>query len=278
MKPDEFSDRLWEFAARVGKVVDALPETKLGRHVAGQLVRCGTASAPNYDEARSAESRDDFVHKLGIATKEMRESYGWLRFTIRFALLPPTKVAAIADEAEQLLKMLSRSVHTAKPRHDLTRQSEIKNQPSIISNQQSAVTNLQSPVSHLPTYQGLDHLAIAVPDTGAALAIWRDTFGFKVLYSEDVNGGTVRLTHLDLGNTQLQLVQPLTPDHPLQAWLAKNGPGLHHFCLKVDNVEQAMKASPVPTAPEMHQGTQGKRALFLDKAATAGVQVELTGA
>ena len=68
MKPNEFSDRLWEFAARVGKVVEALPETKLGRHVAGQLVRCGTASAPNYDEARSAESRDDFVHKLGIAT------------------------------------------------------------------------------------------------------------------------------------------------------------------------------------------------------------------
>lgn len=270
MKPEEFSDRLWEFAARVGKVVEALPETKLGRHVAGQLVRCGTASAPNYDEARSAESRDDFVHKLGIATKEMRESYGWLRFTIRSALLPAAKVAAIADEAEQLLKMLSRSVHTAKPRHDLTRQSEI-------SNQQSAVNHLQSPVSHIPAYQGLDHLAIAVPETEEALAIWRDKFGFKVLYNEDVNGGTVRLTHLDLGNTQLQLVQPLTPDHPLQAWLAKNGPGLHHFCLKVDDVGEAQQNSPVPTASIPHQGTQGKRALFLDKNATQGVQVELTG-
>jgi catechol 2,3-dioxygenase-like lactoylglutathione lyase family enzyme len=54
-------------------------------------------------------------------------------------------------------------------------------------------------------HQGLDHLAIAVPDTEAALKLWRDTFGFKVLYTEDVNGGTVRLTHLDLGNTQLQL-------------------------------------------------------------------------
>ena len=70
-----------------------------------------------------------------------------------------------------------------------------------------------------------------------------------MLYSEDVNGGTVRLTHLDLGNTQLQLVQPLTPDHPLQAWLAKNGPGLHHFCLKVEDVGEAQKHSPVPTAP-----------------------------
>jgi methylmalonyl-CoA epimerase len=126
-------------------------------------------------------------------------------------------------------------------------------------------------------YQGLDHLAIAVPDTEAALKLWRDTFGFPVLYSEDVNGGTVRLTHLDLGNTQVQLVQPLTPDHPLQAWLAQHGPGLHHFCLRVEDVGEAMKASPVPTAPKPHQGTQGKRAVFLDKSATQGVQVELTG-
>jgi methylmalonyl-CoA epimerase len=127
------------------------------------------------------------------------------------------------------------------------------------------------------THQGLDHLAIAVPDTDAALSVWRDTLGFTVLYSEDVNGGTVRLTHLDLGNTQLQLVQPLTPEHPLQAWLAKHGPGLHHFCLKVDDVSEAQHSSPVASAAQSHQGTRGKRALFLDKNATQGVQVELTG-
>jgi methylmalonyl-CoA/ethylmalonyl-CoA epimerase len=126
-------------------------------------------------------------------------------------------------------------------------------------------------------HQGLDHLAIAVPDTEAALRIWRDQLGFLVLYSEEVNHNTVRLTHLDLGNTHLQLVQPLTPDHPLQAWLAQHGPGLHHFCLKVEDVTGAMQASPVPTAPQSHQGTQGKRAVFLDKTATQGVQVELTG-
>src|ERR1035437_2186296 len=126
-------------------------------------------------------------------------------------------------------------------------------------------------------HQGLDHLAIAVPDTEAALKLWRDQFGFKVLYSEDVNGATIRLTHLDLGNTQLQLVQPLTPDHPLQAWLAKNGAGLHHLCLKVDDIDASMKDSPVATAPAPHEGTQGKRALFLDKSTTHGVQVELTG-
>lgn len=126
-------------------------------------------------------------------------------------------------------------------------------------------------------HNGLDHLAIVVADTEEALKIWRDKMGLPFLYSEDVNDGTVRLTHLDLGNTQLQLVEPLTPDHPLQDWLKKNGSGLHHFCLKVDDVSEAMKASPVATASASHQGTQGKRAVFLDRVATDNVQVELTG-
>jgi methylmalonyl-CoA/ethylmalonyl-CoA epimerase len=127
-------------------------------------------------------------------------------------------------------------------------------------------------------HQGLDHLAIAVPNTDKALKIWHETMGFPLLYSEVVNGGTVRLTHLDMGNTQLQLVEPLTPDHPLQAWLAKNGPGLHHFCLKVDDVSEAQSDSPVATTPNPHQGTKGKRALFFDRTATQNVQVEVTGA
>lgn len=128
---------------------------------------------------------------------------------------------------------------------------------------------------------GLDHIAIAVADTEAALTVWRDRFGFPVLYAEKVNGDTVLLTHLDLGNTHLQLVQPLTPEHPLHAWLAKNeGSGLHHFCLAVDDVDagaQAATARGVPAALRLHQGTKGKRAVFLDRAACDGVQVELTG-
>ena len=130
-------------------------------------------------------------------------------------------------------------------------------------------------------FQGFDHLAIAVPDTEAALKIWRDRLGFPLLYSEVVNAGTIRLTHLDLGNVQLQLVEPLTPDHPLQAWLAQHGAGLHHFCLRVDDVGAAqadLQAAGLATGAAPHQGTRGKRALFLDPAATAGVRVEITGA
>ena len=64
--------------------------------------------------------------------------------------------------------------------------------------------------SQLP-FTGLDHLAIAVPDTEEALKVWPDRAGLRLLYSEVVNGGAVRLTHPDLGNTQLQLVEQLTP-------------------------------------------------------------------
>ncbi len=130
-------------------------------------------------------------------------------------------------------------------------------------------------------FKGLDHLAIAVASTEEALKIWRDRFGFSVLFSEKVAGGATRLTHLDLGNTQLQLVEPLTPDHPLRAWLAQHGPGLHHFCFKIDDVAQAFVEFPIaglPVAPTIHQGVQGKRALFLDKTMTQDVQVEVTGA
>jgi methylmalonyl-CoA/ethylmalonyl-CoA epimerase len=128
-------------------------------------------------------------------------------------------------------------------------------------------------------FKGLDHLAIVVPDTEAALAIWRDRYGFPVLYSE--NNGNALLTHLDLGNTQLQLVEPLGAEHPLRAWLATHGPGLHHLCLTVDDIGQAQEELPahglVSGQAQPHQGTLGRRALFVDPTTSGGVRVELTG-
>jgi len=110
----ELSERLWDFAARVGKVVDALPDTRLGRHVAGQLVRSGTSAPPNYDEGCAAESRADFIHKLHLAFKELRESRGWLRFIIKAALLKPVRVTALIEECEQLCRIVAQSIITAK--------------------------------------------------------------------------------------------------------------------------------------------------------------------
>jgi four helix bundle protein len=82
MTPDELSERLLQFAARAGKVVDSLPSTRMGQHIAEQLVRSATSPAPNYEEGRSAEIRKDFIHKLRIALKELRESRCWLKMIV----------------------------------------------------------------------------------------------------------------------------------------------------------------------------------------------------
>ena len=116
MKAEELSDRLWRFAARVSKVVDALPDTRTGRHVAGQLIRCGTAAPPNYDEGRVAESRPDFAHKLNIALKEMVETEGWLKFIVTATLLSGKRLAPVQDECSQLCRILNSSVSTSKGR------------------------------------------------------------------------------------------------------------------------------------------------------------------
>jgi four helix bundle protein len=124
MTPEELSERLWKFAARVGKVVDALPDTRLGRHVAGQLVRCGTAAGPNYDEGCAAESRADFAHKLSIVLKELKETRGWLRFIVIAELLPTKRIADLLEECEQLIKIIGKSIGTAKSKPRRTANEE----------------------------------------------------------------------------------------------------------------------------------------------------------
>jgi four helix bundle protein len=114
MTSDELSQRLIDFAARIGKVVDALPDTRMGRHVAGQLVRCGTSPAPNYEEACAAESRADFAHKLSICLKELRESRCWIRLIIKTEMLPEHKMGELLDECNQLCNIIARSIVTTK--------------------------------------------------------------------------------------------------------------------------------------------------------------------
>jgi four helix bundle protein len=110
----DLAERLLEFAVRAGKLVDALPDTRLGRHVAGQLVRCATSPAPNYEEACGAESKRDFIHKLGICLKELRESRCSLRLIVRAELLTESRMGERLDESDQLCKIIGKSVVTAK--------------------------------------------------------------------------------------------------------------------------------------------------------------------
>ena len=111
---DDLSERVLGFAARIGKLVDALPDTRMGRHVAGQLVRCGTSPAPNYAEACGAESRRDFVHKLSICLKELRETHCWLRLIVKSSLLSDAQVGEITEECVQLKNIFAKSIVTAK--------------------------------------------------------------------------------------------------------------------------------------------------------------------
>ena len=112
--PRDLSERLLRFAVRVGKAVNALPATRLGRHIAAQLIRSGTSAAPNYEEGCAAESRADFVHKLSICLKELRESRYWIRLSVESELLPTKKMADLQDECTQLCKIVAQSLLTAK--------------------------------------------------------------------------------------------------------------------------------------------------------------------
>ncbi len=111
----DLQDRIIDFAVRVMNLVEALPANRIGNHVAGQLLRSGTSPAPNYGEAQSAESRKDFVHKMKIALKELRETQVWLLMIQRKPLIePPGKLKPIIDECSELIAIFVASVKTAE--------------------------------------------------------------------------------------------------------------------------------------------------------------------
>ena len=133
---------------------------------------------------------------------------------------------------------------------------------------------------HTPLFNRLDHIAILVRDTDEALTFYRDTLGLSVILSEEIPSGGIRLTHLDMGNVQLQLVQPLVDDHPLQQQLEERGEGLHHLCFATDDVGTALADLPqrslTARGGEPHDGPKGRKAAFIDPDTTRGVLWEMT--
>jgi four helix bundle protein len=110
----DLGERLLEYGAGIIKLVESLPNTLVGRRVADQLLRSGTSAGANYEEARGAESKGDFVHKLQIALKELRESNYWLRLVVKPGKISAEHMAGLLDESNQLRAILSKSVATAK--------------------------------------------------------------------------------------------------------------------------------------------------------------------
>src|SRR5438094_782610 len=103
---DSLEDRLINFAVRIIKLSAALPKTPAGKHIAGQILRSGTSPAPNYGEARGAESHADFVHKLGIVLKELNETSIWLRVIERSQIVKSELLIDIIQENKELCKIL----------------------------------------------------------------------------------------------------------------------------------------------------------------------------
>jgi four helix bundle protein len=111
----DLEDRLLEFAARIVELTESLPNTRAGNHIAGQLLRCGTSSLSNHGEVEAAESRRDFLHKLRICLKELREAKRWLRLLGRVnKVATPTNFNRCLNEVEELIRIFVASVRSAE--------------------------------------------------------------------------------------------------------------------------------------------------------------------
>jgi four helix bundle protein len=113
-KANDLEKRLISFASVIVSVSSKLPRTPQGRHICDQILRSGTAAAANYGEARGAESRADFIHKLKIVSKELNETTLWLEITAQSSLLSPEAIAAIVAENRELCRIIAASIKTAR--------------------------------------------------------------------------------------------------------------------------------------------------------------------
>jgi four helix bundle protein len=111
--PFEIRERTFQFAVRVVRLVRRLPKTLDAVEIGRQLIKSGTSVGANVEEAHGAESQRDFTHKMSIARKEARESRYWLRL-IQAAILDDDEVRALVQEADELVRILSAIVVTAK--------------------------------------------------------------------------------------------------------------------------------------------------------------------
>src|SRR5437762_11393422 len=107
-------DRLLDFAVNIVELTESFPMTRFGNHLAGQLLRCGTSPLSDHGEVEAAESRKDFLHKLRICLKELRETRRWLRLVGRLNLIDISDLGVCLNEAEEFIRIFVASVRTAE--------------------------------------------------------------------------------------------------------------------------------------------------------------------
>ena len=113
----DLEDRLLDYAARIIHLTEALARSRAGNLVADQLLRSGTSPLSNHGEAQAAESPDDFIHKLSVALKELKESRRWLRLIVKTQLVKETqRIEPLLLETEELIRIFAASIRTSRER------------------------------------------------------------------------------------------------------------------------------------------------------------------
>ena len=117
----DLEDRMVAFGVRIIRLANSLPKTRVGNHIAGQIIRSGTSPAANYGEAQSAESHSDFIHKMKVCLKELRETRVWLLMIAKANLVKSaSQLDPLIDENNQLISIFYSSIKTAKQRSKIT--------------------------------------------------------------------------------------------------------------------------------------------------------------
>ena len=131
----------------------------------------------------------------------------------------------------------------------------------------------------MPQIKQINHVAVVVDDMEKALSFWRDALGMELHELRDVPAEKSQVAFLPLPGSEVELVQPTTDDSGIAKYLAKHGPGMHHICFEVDDIEGALrqlKARGVRLINEMPvPGAGGKQIAFIHPESTSGVLVEL---
>ena len=142
-KQYDLEERLLDYSAAIVRLVERLPSTRAGNHVAGQLLRSGTSPFPNHGEGQAAESVDDFVHKFRVCLKEFRESRRWLLLILRVPMIRETDDAkTLLAETEELIKIFFSSIRTAQRNN----QQERNAQRPTFNAQRSTFNKKRSPI------------------------------------------------------------------------------------------------------------------------------------
>jgi len=127
VKKYDLEDRLIEFAIRIIELVEELPKNRAGNHIASQLIRCGTSPALNYGEVKSSESQKDFVHKMKIILKELRETNICLKIIKRKPLIRQyQRLDKVIKECNELISIFVSSIRTVqKPKEMVKKYNNI---------------------------------------------------------------------------------------------------------------------------------------------------------